>query len=77
MPDTSSSGGAARLGGIPEPFAQVLDVDLRGHELAPARWPAGRRFHPDVELLVDLPQGGVQFPVADDVVVDDVVAQRR
>ena len=54
----------------------MLDVDLGGDERqrTVARGPAA---HPDSELLVDLPQGGVKFAVADDVVVDDVVAQRR
>ena len=31
------------LGGIPEPFAQVLDVDLRGHELHSDGGAGGRR----------------------------------
>ena len=31
--------------------------------------------HPDVKLLVDLPQSRIEFAVADDVVVNDVVAQ--
>ena len=39
--------------------------------------PRPGRFHPDGKLLVDLAQGGVQLPVAYDVVVDNMVAQGR
>jgi len=54
----------------------VLDVDLRGHELDTDGGPRAGCAHPDIKLLVDLPQGGVEFAVADDVIVNDVVAQR-